>query len=190
MAGKHTRITLSVPIDLKEQMDLSGRDVNWSAVACQAFRDKLKTLIAPASSMEAVLERLRSTVDHSDRRLYATYRQRGDGWGRDEATAAELERVNALRESAVREHGSLENWLDAQKPGPWTNPMILGMTILGGGPINPEAAVRRAADVLGDPIAASKPNAEQRGDTESANEAVRGFIDGVADLWLQVRDMI
>ena len=38
------RTTISIPKELKEQMAACNGDVNWSAVACEAFRAKLVDL--------------------------------------------------------------------------------------------------------------------------------------------------
>jgi len=42
----YTRTTISVPADLKGRMNKVKEDVNWSALACQAFQGKLAEIAA------------------------------------------------------------------------------------------------------------------------------------------------
>ena len=61
---KTVRTTISMPRELKQRMDKVPDEVNWSALACQAFREKLaesdfqkKEIIVKSNVVERMLAR-------------------------------------------------------------------------------------------------------------------------------------
>ncbi len=51
--GDYARTTITVPKMLKRRMKLQGLQVNWSAVACAAFRAKLEELKEKQQGVQA-----------------------------------------------------------------------------------------------------------------------------------------
>ena len=60
VTGSH-RTTISVPLELKKRMDKVKEDVNWSALACRAFEQKLAEVASKKENktMNDVITRLR-----------------------------------------------------------------------------------------------------------------------------------
>ena len=58
--SKHARTTISIPPDLKARMEAVDEPVNWSALACRAFEQKLAEIIKRkgSSNMNDVINRL------------------------------------------------------------------------------------------------------------------------------------
>src|SRR5262249_41549988 len=84
------RLTITVPRDVKEQMDHIAEQVNWSAVATEAFRRKvieIKTGRNKAMTKEKVLERLRAAGEADPQGFEA-----GRNWGRKWAEEKALPR--------------------------------------------------------------------------------------------------
>jgi hypothetical protein len=52
MSQRSMRSSVSIPPELKARMDASTREINWSAVACEAFERKLIE-VAGGDAMQA-----------------------------------------------------------------------------------------------------------------------------------------
>src|SRR5690242_4321225 len=93
------RTTISVPNDLKARMDACGEPVNWSAVACRAFEEKLAEITRRrgAKSMKEVAMRLRASKRRSETEVYNEGSEAGKDWAMHRAEADELERLATLR---------------------------------------------------------------------------------------------
>ena len=100
----YTRTTISVPVDLKKRMDKVREDVNWSALACQAFQDKLAEIATQkerrimASGMTEkeraeVAKRLAVTKDYTKRPRYKTGWTCGVAWAKKSANVDQLQRL-------------------------------------------------------------------------------------------------
>jgi len=92
------RTTISVPRELKGRMDKVKEDVNWSALACQAFQAKLAEIATRKETrkMTDVIERLRASKRKSDSEDFQDGFLAGTEWAEKRAEAAELERLEAL----------------------------------------------------------------------------------------------
>ena len=110
---KTTRTTISVPLHLKLRMDSVVEEVNWSAVACRAFEEKMAEIISRRGAQELsdVVLRLRST----SRRHASGLEKRGFGdgqdWAKNYADALELRRLSELFSASTL------NWEEVLKPG-------------------------------------------------------------------------
>src|SRR5947207_11274298 len=89
------RTTISLPDDLKAEMDKAAADANWSAIAADAFRSELNQIKARNAArkgkpMQAAIERLKASKQKYEEE--ATGRGHGAGikWARDEADYGEL----------------------------------------------------------------------------------------------------
>jgi hypothetical protein len=63
MASQSYRTTISIPKELKDEMDAAGEQVNWSAVAARAFRSELARIAATRKrhmTKEEVVKRLKA----------------------------------------------------------------------------------------------------------------------------------
>src|SRR4051794_17293907 len=99
--GKTVRTTISVPAELKARMEAAAEQVNWSAVACQAFEAKLAEIITRRGprDMNDAITRLRESKRRADEAAESEGSEDGRRWAMEEAEAVELERLEALRAS-------------------------------------------------------------------------------------------
>src|SRR4051794_7369221 len=96
MGSKVYRTTISIPQDLKEQMDAVKDQVNWSAVAARAFQAKLfeiQARKAKSMSKEDVVKRLRALQEQEGEEEYAEGKQAGREWAERQAKPRELRRL-------------------------------------------------------------------------------------------------
>jgi len=85
------RTTISIPDDLKTLMDEGGETVNWSAVAADAFRRRLREL--KEGNMDAVIERLRASKEKRGLDYFALGEARGIEWAKRRAEYGDLRRL-------------------------------------------------------------------------------------------------
>ena len=102
------RTTISSPPEVKRQMDNVEESVNWSAVATQAFEQKLGELAAQKKekSLTDVIQRLRVSKSKYDEEFYRAGSDAGSKWAKDDATWVEL---RELGESFS--HSRWEDWV-------------------------------------------------------------------------------
>lgn len=102
------RVSITVPADVKKKMDRVGREVNWSAVATQAFIVKLgeiaKTL--EKKSMADVIDRLRGSKLQGNSQAYRNGLRMGEEWAKHSADVAELKSIESLYSEWDNELGS------------------------------------------------------------------------------------
>ncbi|MCB1438137.1 MAG: hypothetical protein KDJ63_00030 [Nitratireductor sp.] len=88
------RVSISVPDDLKTQMD--GRDdVNWSSIARRAFELEIqsKVIVEGNLEMNGVIERLRASKERGEHENRIHWIENGAGWAAHKAEFEELERM-------------------------------------------------------------------------------------------------
>ena len=175
------RTSISVPRELKRRMDKVKEDVNWSALACQAFQEKLAEIAArkEVKAMADVVERLRASKRKSDNEEYQAGHKEGREWAEGHAEAAELERLKALRDQYEREPTYNWEWFFS---GEGQSQFSVGQTLYFA--INPVAEEDRdysAAGEFWESVASTD---------DPDSEFVRGFADGAIDLWIEVQDQL
>jgi hypothetical protein len=89
------RTTISVPRDLKRRMEAVKEGINWSAIACRAFEDKLAEVATnkEEKTMAAVIQRLRATKPDA---LYQQGYEDGRYWASERAGYEDLVRLEQL----------------------------------------------------------------------------------------------
>jgi hypothetical protein len=92
------RVNISVPRKLKAEMDAVTLGINWSAVACEAFRSKLLELAArkEAKTKDEVISRLRAAAKLENSDFYQAGYQAGESWVNSAATPRELHALQGL----------------------------------------------------------------------------------------------
>jgi hypothetical protein len=93
--GKAARTTISIPAGLKAQMEAVDVPVNWSAVACAAFKQKLAEIITRKGprDMGDVIARLRASKQRRADERYQKGFADGRQWAETKAEAEDLERI-------------------------------------------------------------------------------------------------
>ena len=97
--GKTVRNTISIPAELKARMHAVEEDVNWSAVASQAFEQKLAEIIQRkgVKDMGDVVARLRASKQAGETEQWTLGVGHGREYAKQAATAAELQRLERWR---------------------------------------------------------------------------------------------
>jgi hypothetical protein len=169
--------TIYVPDDLEKRMkkaEKAGRDLNWSAIACTAFAEKLNALERgqKGATMSNVIERLRLSKQKSDSEAMAAGRAAGRSWAESKAEAEELQ----LLENAQTRDGSWEFGIGESAYSAGAQFFFV---------IEPhQRGDRKEADEFWDSVIG-----EDDKDRDVA-EFVEGFAAGAVDLWEEVKDKI
>lgn len=101
------RINLSIPDELKEQMD-SFADENWSRVAQDAFVHQVEINRLKGTDMQAAsIERLRASKQTSHEREHAEGFALGKEWALNKAEYNDLATVADMREGIGGQHHAL-----------------------------------------------------------------------------------
>jgi hypothetical protein len=89
------RMNISVPPELKKQMDATKEPVNWSAIAAEAFRRNLQELALTREmpNMKDVLERLKKAREEERTEESDEGKEVGISWARNVATEKQLWRL-------------------------------------------------------------------------------------------------
>jgi hypothetical protein len=172
------RTTITIPPDLKRRMDAVKETVNWSALACRAFEDKLVEIATRKGekSMSDVIQRLRGSKMKMEDQAYLDGKRAGTAWANNQATYAHLQR---LFELFCEASPGWETWFN-RSGGAFSVGERLADVLLGAEGKSRYARTGFWQGVL-DPD-----------DRKRMNESlfVRGFADGALDVWVQVKDQI
>jgi hypothetical protein len=183
MANKSSgtvRTTISIPAKLKRRMDEVTEPINWSALAAEAFQDKLAAIAAQKKEgvMTNVLERLRASKRKSESADYQNGYALGKEWAEQSAEASELQRLEELHDKLVDQPQF--DWDDYFNEGgsAYSTDERLYFEI------NPDDdSDRKAADDFWECAAG---DALQKAANKSA--FLKGFAEGAIDLWLTVKN--
>jgi hypothetical protein len=171
--AKHVRTTITVPPELKARMDTVEEEVNWSAVAAQAFEQRLAQIIqqkGPAN-VDEVIKRLRASKKRIANKRYHQGNQDGAQWARTSAEVDELERLESSasgwsdyffreypQQGNVVAHAVTEQVLGDKCEGDW-------------------ALVKEYTERI---FGSKHPDPEY----------VRGFVKGAVEVWRSVEDRV
>jgi hypothetical protein len=171
--GSYRQI-VSIPADLKRRMDKVADEVNWSAVAPQAFEGKLGEIAAKKEkkNMQDVIQRLRGLKSQEANETFLEGYALGEKWAKESATPNEMQRLQ-------------DNW-----------PLTLCDTFEG-----EPSAPNTFADVTyfilhpecdGDRAESSSFWKEKgiRKDQQCDSTFVAGWVNGVSEIWNAVKDEI
>src|SRR5438094_610841 len=94
------RMNISVPDTLKARMDLIVEAVNWSALACLAFEDKIAEIATrkEKKTMQDVIDRLKVSHRANLDALTTEGLECGRQWAMHKASAVELRRIKEQKE--------------------------------------------------------------------------------------------
>lgn len=169
-------MTISVPQELKDRMEAVDEPVSWSAVACEAFKQKLAEIIKRkgAKDMSDVISRLRASKVAAETKSYNDGFAFGERWAKGNAEVAELNRLERFHEETEKDY-PFEDWFGTELFAPWSHTSHIVAAIYG-------TEYPREAEEL----------TERLFDEEEArdNDYVRGFVEGALSVWNDVKDQI
>jgi hypothetical protein len=171
--SKHARTTITIPADLKARMEAIEESVNWSALACEAFEQKLAELITKKGTrnMTEVINRLRVSKQKLESKQYREGHAAGTEWAKDVAEVQELINLDYNRD----QFGSHWDgwWQNTGRPGSWR---FLACLVKGDSHHN-DSDERDFWQRHG------KGN-------EITGEFAHGFADGALFIWDEVKDQL
>ncbi len=175
------RTTISVPGELKARMGRVKEPVNWSALACSAFEDKLAEIAARKETkvMNDVVERLRATLRNESSDAFNEGYEAGTKWAENTATAAELKRLESFQKTMRARSGrDWGEWFRSKGNHlPW---LELVKVIQNNKNLRP-------------PTGASAFWKTVRGESSQYStdgDFLRGFVVGAVDLWTRVQEQL
>jgi hypothetical protein len=177
--SKSARTTISMPRQLKEQMDAVTEPVNWSALACRAFEAKLAELAAKKEQkdMKDVITRLRASKRRVEDEHYHQGEKAGREWGESDAEVDELANLQ-------RWYARLGRDVDA----------VFGDDAWGRAYSSAELIAFAAwPERDGDRSAAEEFWNQCLGDDANLADDpqfVKGFVEGALELWDEVKDAV
>jgi len=175
------RNSISIPADVKSQMDKVEESVNWSALAVRAFQDKLAEIseLQEIKTMEDVVERLRkSKRDHASER-YKEGEEAGRHWANNDAEAHELRRLEDFCQSLWSENGWDDYFSDPE--GSYGTSQGLALTML-------DIDLRMTGE---HPRAAAEDFWECAvGSEELDNDFLKGFSEAAIGVWQEVKGQL
>jgi hypothetical protein len=157
----YTRMNISLPEDVKQRMDRTKDDVNWSALAVQAFESKLAEIAAKKvkKNMDDVIQRLRASKAQSESECFQQGYEAGQSWAKDDAEAIELQRLDKSWDQGYLAYNAY-SVAEAVQPTPRDEAPSLSFW----------------EEALGD-------FAHEAND----DDFVRGFVRGALDLWAEIK---
>jgi hypothetical protein len=180
--AKHARTTISVPPDLKARMDTVDEPVNWSAIACQAFEEKLAEITKRkgAKDMRAAIQRLKVSKRKLEAKGHQVGFKAGETWAMSRAEADELQRLAQFYEACERDSSGWVGFFNMSENSSAYSPSERIAIAIGGEEYDGNRGFAqdfwKEVDLdLRDP---------------AANLFVRSFVEGAMELWNQIKDEI
>jgi hypothetical protein len=171
--SKYFRTTITVPVGLKARMDAVEEEVNWSAVAAQAFEQRLAQIIQQKgpTNVDDVVKRLRASKKRVANWQYQQGLKKGAEWARRQADVDELERLK-------REFGRGWDQPFLDSAGGDTVAFFVAFNIVGDDEAEGhEAMVREYGERI-------------FGSEHPACEYVKGFVEGAVKVWQSVEERV
>jgi hypothetical protein len=182
-SNRSFRTTITVPQDLKRRMDAMKEQVNWSALACRAFEEKLAEIASKKErkTMDDVIQRLRVSKQQMESEDLKAGEQAGRYWAQNRASARELENLERFLDRLDHEpsYGRNEFFSDYGSSGystaehlyfelyPEDNQILDGAKEFWEGALGEEGQHHLASD-----------------------DFLRGFAEGAEAVWLEVKDKL
>jgi hypothetical protein len=181
--AKHARTTITVPPDLKARMEAVEEPVNWSAIACQAFEQRLADITRRrgAKDMRQVVQRLKASRDRVGSDRYREGSEAGKAWAMSHAEADELARLSDLYETHERDGSGWDGFFTGG--GAYSPAERLAFVILG----EEREGDRSTAAEFWERYADVSPS-RRRQEGDLFDDFVRGFVDGALGIWDEVKD--
>jgi hypothetical protein len=181
-SNRSFRTTITVPQDLKRRMDAIKERVNWSALACKAFEEKLAEIASKKGrkTMDDVIQRLRGSkqqMESEDRKAGETA---GQAWAKDQAEARELENLEKFLDGLDHQprYGRGEFFSDYGSSA-YSNAELLYFKLHPEAEDDRDGAENFWVCALGD----DKHQAE-------SDDFLRGFAEGAEAIWLEVKKQL
>jgi hypothetical protein len=184
------RTTISVPRELKRQMDAVKEPVNWSAIACRAFEEKLAEIITKKEekTMFAIIQRLRASKPDI---IYQQGQADGRRWASERAEYEDLLRLERLYE-AKRAGRDWEDFFDRGYDEASVGEHLIQVVYP---PLSP--GICKIGGIVGDPEGCScayndfwKSYVGEDASKIDNPSYIRGFAEGALTLWREVKDKL
>ena len=177
--AKSRRTTITLPAELKAQMESVDEDVNWSAVASQAFKQKLAEIIQRKGvrDMKDVIARLKASKAELQTERYNLGFSAGQIWAKESADVAELERLESFRNDF--QYG-WNDWFQPNQNDAYGPCELLAFQIRPGDGTNRASAGAFWEEAIGEDLEKLRWDGEY----------LRGFAEGALDIWEEVKGQL
>jgi hypothetical protein len=202
MNSDYRRTTITVPSRLKERMKRAGSQVNWSAIACEAFEKKLDELgpIEEITSIAGALQRMKSIADQQSslKEPNPDGKAAGKHWAMNYAIPIQLQTMEDLKNGM-----STEQWADLMTSRDGPKELARCMEP-GRGPGHRPPPKRRRPGRGGPPMRPRRePDMDHHGGGREREiwrsildrrpespEFFLGFAEGALEIWKQIKDQL
>lgn len=170
------RANVSIPAELKDQMDAVSKGVNWSAVAAEAFRRKLLEIDSSreAKTMDEVIERLRAAKKLEDSETYQEGHEAGVCWAKSEARPRQLRNLQKW-------HDGLQDSLEGSLELMGDEDAVFGIDTELAGIIEGNDLDRRGGEEFWE-VVLGEGGPERIAEGSFAH----GFVEGALEVWAKV----
>jgi len=171
-----TRTNISLPADVKRRMEKVKEAVNWSALACRAFEDKLGEIATQKEkkTMTDVIDRLRKSKRESNSEVYQEGFESGAEWAKSFAEARELEALQECYDSLGCDRDKWFSTVEGKISAHSTAELVYFAMH------NEEEAGRDDSDEFWTMAAGEHAPYGQ-------SSFVRGFVEGALEVWGEVK---
>jgi hypothetical protein len=171
-------MTITLPPGLKARMERVEEHVNWSAVAAQAFEQKLAEIIQRrgAKTMEDAITRLRASKQKSANEDYQPGYKAGQAWAANRAETIELDRLEEFCQAVESDPWGWEGWIRPSYPDAFSPAENLVFKI---DPDNQGRDVARAFWQVNSPT-----------EEIPSGDFAHGFAMGAVAFWMKVKDQL
>ena len=175
-----TQTAITLPVSLKKRMSAVKDVVNWSAVARDAFEQKLEQLAhaRKEQSVSDIINRLRASKRKMEAESVPEGFECGRNWATHIADYKQLSHLAQWREN-IEKSGTIEQWIESIQRKGIAASYPLAKVIEGNKELD-EKNIRRFWDSAADGFH------EQRGNSVF----VLGFAKGALSVWESVKDQI
>jgi hypothetical protein len=163
------RMNISVPEDLKKQMDAIGERINWSGVAQRAFEKEILTMEArqQVEDIDGAVARLQASKAVAGESSAEFAKERGRKWAMTRATYPQLKAIGTATWDDDLDEGlapDLGRWATSEHENELCD----------------DVDTRDARDFWEIQLDTQHPEVE----------AAYGFLEGVLEVWEEVKDQI
>jgi hypothetical protein len=177
MATNSYRMTITIPVSVKEHMDQVKEQVNWSAVAAEAFQRKvveIRTRRTKAMTKAAIISRLKAAGE-ADPKGFEAGRAFGRKWGEEKAPPRYLRNLARNPEEAFE-------WKVDPDPAPYEGGPYRTISYTLARVITDESGGENAQAFWAETVGA---DGYELADKE---DFARGFVAGALEVWEEVKD--
>lgn len=195
MAKKRVAVqmSLTIPPELRREMEEVGDGVNWSQVASEAFRAKVLAIKSQSGGMgmEDVIARIRAADELVTNEFYKLGKDIGTAWASEGHPKRMYQRLESLRDDPQAPDADgigIYHAINGSRAMHWRGAEQQAFEFWELFPWNHYTGW--SDDNNTDHFAHEMMNIDDRGNSNGQSPLARGFIEGALEVWQSVRDKL